>query len=189
MTQQEFLQEIVGRLQQNGLPYMVTGSLASGAYGEPRNTYDTDIVVDASWPALAEFVRAFDEADFYVSQDAARDAWRHRRMFNIIHFRSGNRLDVICRKDSEYARVAFERRRPEAVIGTEAVLCSPEDIILAKLDWGRKGESDRQYRDALGVAKEQRTRLDIAYLTKWADELGVSKLLAQLIEDSGMAPA
>ncbi|NQT50464.1 hypothetical protein HQ576_00350 [bacterium] len=188
MTQQEFLQEIVGRLQQHGLPYMVTGSLASGAYGEPRNTYDTDIVVDASWPALAEFVRAFDEADFYVSQDAARDAWRHRRMFNIIHFRSGNRLDVICRKDSEYARVAFERRRPEAVIGTEAVLCSPEDIILAKLDWGRKGESDRQYRDALGVAKARRNELDVPYMTKWAAELRIEKLLARLLRDAEIPP-
>jgi len=185
MTPGEFLKEIVRHLQAAGLPYMVVGSVASNVYGEIRTTYGADIVVDAPWDAVQRFVRGLGQ-DYYVSEDAARDAWRRRSMFNIIHFASGNKADIICRKDHEYARVAFGRRRRDQALGIEVELCSPEDLILAKLEWSRKGESERQYRDALGVAKTQREALDLDYLTRWADELGVSELFLRLLEESGL---
>ena len=185
MNQREFVEEMVRHLQQAGVPYMITGSVASGCYGELRATYDTDIVVDAEWPAVQKFVRSFGE-DYYVSEEAARHAWARRSMFNIIHFSSGNKADIIRRKGTEYSRVAFSRRRREAVLGTEVDLCSAEDIILAKLDWSKRGESERQFRDALGVAKTQGRSLDTAYLARWADEIGVVELLARLLRDSGI---
>ena len=183
MNQREFVEDMVRRLQQVGLPYMITGSVASACYGELRATYDTDIVVDAEWPAVQKFVRSFGE-DYYVSEEAARDAWARRSMFNIIHAPSGQKVDIICRKDSEYARVAFERRRKERALGGELFLVSPEDSILSKLEWSKKGESERQYRDALGVAKAQRASLDLAYLRRWASELRVSELLDRLLTDA-----
>lgn len=186
MTQQDFLQEIVRRLTDAGLPYMVTGSVASGRWGEIRATYDTDIVVAAEWLQMQEFIHGFGE-EYYVSEDAARDAWRRRSMFNIIHSLSGHKVDIICRKDSEYAATAFERRRLEKVLGTKVSVCSPEDIILAKLQWGKMGESERQFRDALGVAKAQRGSLEFPYLKRWAEDLGVTDLLNRLLDDAGLA--
>ena len=188
MTQAEFLKEIVRRLSEAGLPYMVVGSVASSVYGEIRTTYDADIVVDAPWEDVERFVRGLGQ-DYYVSEDAARDAWRRRSMFNIIHFASGNKADIICRKGHEYAAVAFGRRRRGQTLGVDVELCSPEDSILSKLEWSRKGESERQYRDAVGVAKTQRSALDLAYLAQWADDLGVADLLERLLTDSGLANA
>jgi hypothetical protein len=186
MTQAEFLQEIVRHLDRAGLPYMVVGSVASTAYGEGRTTFDTDIVVDAPWEPVQRFVRGLGQ-DYYVSEEAARDAWDRRSMFNIIHFASGNKADIICRKDTDYAAVAFERRGRDQALGIEIELCSPEDVILSKLDWSKKSESERQYRDALGVAKVRRFALDLAYLTHWADDLGVSDLVTRLLRDAGLA--
>jgi predicted nucleotidyltransferase len=183
MNQADFLKEIVRHLDEAQMPYMVTGSLASGRYGEIRATYDTDIVVDAEWPQVLRFIQSFDD-EYYVSEEAASDAFRRRSMFNIIHFRSGNKVDIIFRKDREYSRVAFGRRRREKILGTEAVLCSPEDIILAKLDWSKRGESERQYRDALGVAKAQGASLNLPYLNQWAQDLGLSDLLNRLLQDA-----
>ena len=82
--------------------------------------------------------------------------------------------------------MAFERRGLAQALGVEVELCSPEDVILSKLDWSRRSESERQYRDALGVAKAQRSALDLAYLAHWADDLGVTDLLNRLLQDAGL---
>jgi len=183
MTQIEFLQEILRLIEMARLPHMVVGSIASTAYGEIRTTHDADIVVDAPWENVQRFIRSLGP-DFYVSEDAARAAWERRRMFNIIHVASGNKADIVCRKDTDYAVVAFERRGREQALGIELELCSPEDVILSKLDWSKRSESERQYRDALGVAKAKRTSLDLDYLKHWAEDLGISELLTQLLRDS-----
>lgn len=187
MTPTEFLAAIVSHLESARLPYMVVGGVASNAYGELRTTYDVDIIVDAPWENVQRFIMQLGQ-DFYVSEDAARMAWSHRRMFNIIHSLSGNKADIVCRKESDYAITAFERRGSEQVLGLDIQLCSPEDVILSKLDWSRRGDSERQYRDALGVAKARRTSLDLEYLTHWAEELGISELITQLFQDAELSP-
>jgi hypothetical protein len=66
-------------------------------------------------------------------------------------------------------------------VAPEQSLCvtSPEDMILAKLEWFEKGGrvSDRQWRDVLGMLKLQGSRLDRAYLALWAKQLGLGQLL------------
>lgn len=51
---------------------------------------------------------------------------------------------------------------------------SPEDIILAKLEWYRMGGevSERQWEDVLGVLKVRAGELDLDYMRRWANELG-----------------
>ena len=56
-------------------------------------------------------------------------------------------------------------------------------MILAKLEWSRMGESEKQFKDALNVAKVQGKNLDRSYLQKWAQELGVHELLQKLFQD------
>lgn len=44
-----------------GVPYMLTGSLASTLYGEPRSTQDIDIVVVLTGGTLAALLTALPE--------------------------------------------------------------------------------------------------------------------------------
>lgn len=57
------------------------------------------------------------------------------------------------------------------------------DVILVKLEWSKLGESERQFVDAVNVAKVQKEKLDRSYLEKWAKELGVQKLLQRLFKE------
>ena len=59
-----------------------------------------------------------------------------------------------------------------------ANFASPEDTILAKLEWFRKrGEvSERQWRDVLGILKVSAGALDLDYVRKWARELNIIDL-------------
>jgi hypothetical protein len=70
-------------------------------------------------------------------------------------------------------------------------VASPEDTILAKLQWYRDSGSvsDRQWNDVLGMLKVQGAALDRAYLDEWARELGLADLLRKAIEEAGWAAA
>ena len=69
------LLNVLARTMENlQLPYLVTGSMATIAYGEPRFTNDIDVVVDLSGDRVESFCAAFPEEDYYLSREAARDA-------------------------------------------------------------------------------------------------------------------
>jgi hypothetical protein len=51
------------------------------------------------------------------------------------------------------------------------MVASPEDIIIAKLEWAKLGHSQRQIEDAAAVLRVQSETLDKTYLEKWISEL------------------
>jgi hypothetical protein len=63
----------------------------------------------------------------------------------------------------------------------------PEDILLQQLRGYRLGNeiSDRQWRDILGIVLTQDDRLDVPYLERGAQVLGVSDLLARALSEAG----
>ena len=79
MEQDDLLRFAIEILERMKLPYVVTGSMASIMFGEPRLTNDIDIVVRLPASQVKEFCRQFPEDQFYVSEDAARDAVRMQR--------------------------------------------------------------------------------------------------------------
>jgi hypothetical protein len=81
------------------------------------------------------------------------------------------------------------RRRLEAIGLDESEcfwLASPEDAILAKLLWGQQSQSEKQWRDVLGVLKVQGDSLDFAYLTQWASRLDLTELMERAIAAAGL---
>src|SRR2546421_2018263 len=65
MDQSELLRHVVSALERMNVPYFITGSVASTAYGESRFTNDIDIVADLSLTALPPFLHSFPAQDFY----------------------------------------------------------------------------------------------------------------------------
>lgn len=183
MSQPDFLAQVLSRLEVAHIPYMVVGSLGSTHYGEPRSTNDVDIVIDPSGEALTQFLASFG-SEFYVSTEAALDAFQRRSMFNIIDLKMSWKADLIFRKDSAFDREEFNRRRQANMYGQPVWLLSPEDSILSKLAWAKLGASERQVRDARGVAAMLWASLDQNYLRKWAGELGVSEQLEVVLREA-----
>ena len=120
---------------------MVTGSIASSYYGEPRATRDLDIVIDPDVDSLDVLVDGLAADGFYVDRDAAHDALDHRAQFNAIG-PDALKVDFMIRKRRPFSVEEFERRQPADLLGTAGFVASAEDLIVAKLEWAAESESD-----------------------------------------------
>lgn len=95
MEPSDLLAMLSRKLEELGIRYLVTGSMATIAYGEPRFTNDIDVVISLRLEDVPRFCEAFPMPEFYVSQEAVKAAVRERRQFNIIHPASGLKIDGI----------------------------------------------------------------------------------------------
>ena len=181
MTLEEVLTLVTERLGDLEIPYMVVGSIASGFHGMFRTTYDADVVIDPTKEALRELLLLL-EKEFYADQEVALDALDKGLMFNVIHKDSGHKIDLIVRKPRTYDRMSLSRRAKATYHGRGIWLQTPEDTILAKLDWARESRSERQLQDALNVVKQKRETLDLNYLKEWAKQLNVEEKLSDLLK-------
>jgi len=184
MTSQEnFLEKLIKKLNEQNIPYMLSGSFSSSLHGQPRATNDADIIIAPAEEQLIAFVKSLGD-DYYVSYDAVHEALKSNSMFNVVDIRNSWKADFIICKDRPFSRVEFQRRRKADIMGLDVWVVSPEDVILSKLEWAKNSESGQQYRDALGVATVQYDRLDRDYLHKWAKELQVESSLERLLKQA-----
>jgi hypothetical protein len=183
----EVLQRIAGALDRAGIPYMLTGSFASVFYGFPRSTQDIDLVIEADSAQLRTFLESLPGSEYYFEPDEALEALRHESLFNIIDLKTSWKIDLIIRKSRAFSREEFNRRRRVDMEGVSLWVASPEDIILAKLEWAKLGESQRQIEDAAGILKIRSDSLDRSYLNTWLHELGLDQQWrhAQRLAESG----
>lgn len=89
------------------------------------------------------------------------------------------KVDCVVRKDSEYRRGEFARRRPVAIAGQQVFLVALEDLILSKLDWAKESRSQTQLGDVRNLLKSVHG-LDTACLNHWAERLGLATLYQEV---------
>ncbi|HEY5915676.1 MAG TPA: hypothetical protein VJA21_34250 [Verrucomicrobiae bacterium] len=181
---------VAAALDAAGARYFVGGSVASALYGEARSTRDIDLVAAMLSHHVAPFLAALGTA-FYADAEAINAAVVARRIFNVIHLDTMVKADVFIFKADGFGRSQLSRRKAKQLSPddpAEIYVASPEDTVLAKLQWYRDGGgvSDRQWNDVLGVLKVQGPALDRAYLAEWARELGLTDLLRRAYDDAGL---
>ena len=173
----EVLAIVTRRLDGPGIPYMVTGSMAMNYYGRPRMTRDIDLGVELSAADTERVSRLF-ERDFYVDPAAVERAVRNEGLFNLIHSEMVVKVDCIVRKDSEYRRTEFARRRLMSVEGRAVHVVAPEDLIISKLAWARDTRSETQLGDVRNLLQSV-SDLDRGYLDSWVGRLGLASILRE----------
>ncbi|MBM4065661.1 MAG: hypothetical protein FJ266_08475 [Planctomycetes bacterium] len=185
MSQQELLKIVLQALDESGIQYMVTGSIASSLQGEPRSTHDIDLVVAIERADAERLVKAFPSPDFYLDEESIIDAINRQSMFNLIDVNSGDKVDFWILTNEPFDLSRFARKYDEVVWGMRISISSPEDTILAKLRWAKlSGGSEKQFTDAVRVYEVQWKKLDMNYLHSWAKKLGVEVLLQRLQKEA-----
>ena len=142
----EVLRIVTARLDAADIPYIVTGSMAVNYYGVPRMTRDIDLVVELAVDDIDRVCELF-HGDFYVEREAVRESIERRTAFNIIHTSLVVKVDLVVRKESEYRRTEFARRRRVSLEGHPFLIVTPEDLIISKLEWAADTRSEVQLTD------------------------------------------
>lgn len=87
------------------------------------------------------------------------------------------KVDFIIRKLRPFSKKEFDRRRKIEILDVSVYAATPEDVLLAKLEWAKLGESERQIRDAAGIIEIQGENLDNEYIQRWAAALDIEDQL------------
>ncbi len=114
---------------------------------------DVDVVTDLSPEVIAPLVGAL-RPDYYVDDDAVRDAVRAGDAFNAVHVRARIKVDFFVAGTDAFERERLQRRIAAPVGSAPAGtlwIDTAEHTMLRKLEWYRRGGeiSDRQWRDVL----------------------------------------
>jgi hypothetical protein len=177
----EVVERLVDVFDRLGIAYAIGGSMASSVYGTPRFTQDADITVQPFSSVAGRFYDLI-KNEFYISEEAMRQALSSCGSFNVIHFATSFKIDIFVQGPSGFEQRLLARRRKVRLSDTsrrDLNVVSAEDVVLLKLRWfwATEGTSQRQWDDILGVLTVQGKALDFQYLADSARELGLEDLL------------
>ena len=183
MEQPEFLKLAVETLERLQIPYLVCGSVASGAFGEPRMTRDIDIVIDLRFGNVTPLCDAFPAPEFFVTKESAIEAIRSGKQFNVVHPASGNKIDFMISRDDQWSKSQMQRRQRARLFGAvEGFAASAEDIIVSKMIYYHEGGSEKHLRDITGILSVQQNKIDREYIGYWASRLKISEVWDRVLE-------
>ncbi len=165
----ELLNRVCKSLEDNDIPYMISGSIALNIYTIPRMTRDIDIVIELSENRVDDFTSLF--PDSYFNKNTIKSEIKKRGMFNIIDNQTGFKIDFIIRKETEYFKQAFANRQKIKELNTDIWVISLNDLIIAKIIWIQDYQSEKQVMDIENLLINPGTNKD--YIKKWCNKMNL----------------
>lgn len=157
--------------------YMVTGSVAGIAYGEPRLTNDIDIVITIDHELAGRLENLFSPGEFYcppreiIEIESRRP---HRGHFNIIHHESGLKADMFVAGDDALQHWGlFHRHNIDFSDGKSIWIAPLEYVILKKLEYYREGQSEKHLVDIRGMLAISGENLDRSFFEEQLNRLNL----------------
>ncbi len=138
------------KLNELGLRYMVSGSVAAIYYGEPRMTNDVDIIVFLRREDACRLIDAFPLDSFYcppldvIESERTRDQRGH---FNLIHHDTGFKADIYLTGRDELHAWGMANVVCADLDGDQVMFAPPEYVIIRKLQFYREGGAEKHLRD------------------------------------------
>ena len=130
---------VAAALEALDVAYSIGGSLAGSFAGEPRATLDIDMVVGLDAARVTALVRDL-EKDFYIESETLHRAVVDRGTTNLIHQLTSIKVDLFIAGGTPLDGDLLRRRVRIADQGPQGLwVHSPEDILLQKLRWFRRG--------------------------------------------------
>lgn len=176
---EELLLQIVKILNNLKIPYLVTGGFAVAVLAKPRFTADIDIVLKILPQKISQLAKKLllIDKDVYLSEETMKEAIVRRGEFNFIHPQTGLKVDFWIKR---YPFEKFEKGIVKKIDNQKVVFISPEDLILSKLIWYKKGQGAKQLEDIKSILDIARP--DLNYIRSWAKRQSTIKILEGIMK-------
>lgn len=177
--------KIVKVLERLNIPYFVTGGMAVTVWGRPRFTADIDIIIQMQPKDAVTLEKTLSTISgaSYISIEAIRNALNNYGEFNFIDGESGMKVDFWILKNTPFGKSQLKRRKIRSVLGKKIYFCSPEDLIINKLNWYKESPTGRQLDDVESILRISKEKLDYKYLKTWTKKLGLENILNEVIKE------
>lgn len=146
---------------------------------------DVDLVCELQERHVAEFLSLLG-SDYYASEAAIREAIRRRSCFNLIHLPTSFKVDLFINRRRPFdmeamSRASLQRLGDDIIV--EVPVAAIEDSIISKLEWYRLSNeaSERQWNDVTRLVDLAGQTLDVEYLQRAAESVGVTDLLERVL--------
>ncbi len=171
----EALISIVDFFQRHRIPYALIGAMALNIYGRPRTTLDIDFLILLDESGFSNIKDRASTENFRIDEEWAK--WNPLIAKNQTRFIVKNIfVDVMLPRD-EHDKESLKRRRRKKIGNKMVYIIAPEDFILQKLKVGRP----RDFEDAVTVLERSSGDINIPYIKRWANRLGISEELSYIL--------
>ncbi|REJ94867.1 MAG: hypothetical protein DWQ34_07630 [Planctomycetota bacterium] len=170
----QLLKNVCDTLDDADIEYAIIGGIALSIWGEPRTTFDIDLVVAASPGQIESLCQVFRDSERFVLEPSVCPMPNVTlvRVHQVDHDKTPSELllaDLLVHEDDTAAHV-IARRRKGRFLGRDYWFCSPEDLIVLKLVAARP----RDKMDVLAVLSQMSDELDFDYIEQRATDVGKS---------------
>ena len=168
------LDKILKTVSKEHIPVMFMGGIAVSLWGQPRTTYDIDAVIGISGSEKDKFLLEASKQNFTYDKKNPVKIIQKSAFITLASSVKNRKIYVdLFLASGEYQRVALSRRKEISIFGRTLPVISAEDLILYKLLAGRTKDID----DIREILVSQKSKLDIIYMKKWANKLGIMTFL------------
>ncbi len=159
--------------------YMLTGSLASNMYGNPRGTQDADFVLDPETDTLSQ-VAARVTPTYELDPQAYFESVTMTTRY-VFHAQDHEfKAEFFLLSNDAHDKERFRRRRLGHFENRPVNVPSPEDVVVAKLRWILRARRPKDIGDVKSVLATQQNRLDWDYIRHWCEQHGTWELATQI---------
>jgi predicted nucleotidyltransferase len=171
---EQLLRDVCDTLDEAGVEYAIIGGIALSIWGEPRTTFDVDLVVAIRPDEIESLCETLTASHRFLIDPSVCPMPRMTlvRVHQVDHDKTPSELllaDLLVHEDDTASHV-IARRRKGTFLGRDYWFCSPEDLIVLKLVAGRR----RDKTDVLAVLSQMSDELDVEYIEQRAATVGKS---------------
>lgn len=183
MTSLEKVTAVINTLNELGIPYMLTGSLASNMYGLVRATQDADFVVQVEADGISRIAAQLQPL-FTLDPQASFETITMTMRYVLISGDEELKVELFLLSEDPHDKARFQRRIQGVFEERPVAVPTPEDIVVSKLRWHRRKDID----DVRNIMVMQAGMLDEDYIRGWCDKHGTRDRLERIRESIPKRP-
>lgn len=155
---------------------MITGSVATIAYAQPRLTNDIDLILEISQKQVDLLRTEFPEDLYYLPPSdviRAECARTQRGHINIIHLESMLKADVYLCGNDPLHHWALARPVRIQLSDVTVSFAPPEYVMLRKMEFFQEGGSEKHLRDIANIMETSGAIINYSFLQEQINQLSL----------------